>query len=58
MVKFKLSMDFISYIRHELKAVQGAQRLNDGLEVRAIVIEVLRIVIFLEKFQKKLGDGV
>jgi hypothetical protein len=58
MVQFKLSMDFISYIRHEFKAVQGAQRLNDGLEVRAIVIEVLGIVIFLEKFQKKLGDGV
>jgi hypothetical protein len=49
-------MDFISYIRHELKAVQGAERLNDGLEVRAIIIEVLGIVIFLEEFQKKLGD--
>jgi hypothetical protein len=58
MVKFKLSMDFISYIRHELKAVQGAQRFNDGLEIRAIVIEVLRIVVLLEKFQKKLGNGV
>jgi hypothetical protein len=58
MVQFKLSVDFISYLRHELKAVQGSQSLNDGLEVRAIIIEVLGIVIFLEKFQKKLSDGV
>jgi hypothetical protein len=58
MVQFKLSVDFIGYIRHEFKAVQGSQRLNDGLEVRAIIIEVLGIVILLEKFKKKLGDGV